>query len=228
MTEPGRRAGTTRLPDVLVVVLLLVVLAPLMLVLRAAPKPLVGPVVLPTPSTAPTTGPAVAAHGTPAVAVRATPAELRVPAIDVVQPLSTLGLNSDGTVQVPSDFDRPGWFRLGAVPGQRGAAVILGHVDSYRGPAVFHRLRFLRPGDRVEVILTNGVTTRFEVRAIETYPKERFPGESVYTSPGHSTLQLVTCGGRFDPRRRSYTANVVAYTSLVSMTPPTVPAASPW
>ena len=49
----------------------------------------------------------------------------------------------DRTVQVPTNYQQPGWFKLGPSPGQVGSAVILGHVDDRRGPAVFFRLRSL-------------------------------------------------------------------------------------
>jgi sortase (surface protein transpeptidase) len=153
----------------------------------------------------------------PAVS-RSVPVELRVPAIGLAVPLSGLGLNPDRTVEVPTDFQRPGWFELGPSPGQLGSAVILGHVDSFRGPAVFFRLRTLQKGDEVSVALADGAVTRFVVTEVVTYLKEAFPAELVYGSRGSSALQLVTCGGEFDPVARSYRSNVVAFTSLVSTT----------
>ncbi len=152
--------------------------------------------------------------------------ELRIPAIGVATSLSTLGLNLDGTVQVPIIPQRAGWFRLGPTPGQVGSAVILGHVDSYDGPAVFYRLRYLQPGDQVAVSLADGAVAHFAVTKVETYPNEDFPARQVYASHGESTLQLVTCGGEFDTAT-GYQANVVIYTSLVATTPaPVVDAAS--
>ncbi|CAJ64105.1 Putative lipoprotein (partial) [Frankia alni ACN14a] len=143
---------------------------------------------------------------------------MRIPAIGVEVPVSALGLNPDRTVQVPTDFREPGWFRLGPSPGQVGSAVILGHVDSHSGPAVFFRLRYLNAGDRVDVTLADGAIAHFEVNAVRTYPKRQFPARQVYGSHGYSALQLVTCGGVFDTRTHSYQSNVVAYTSLVSIT----------
>ncbi|WP_256790332.1 class F sortase [Frankia sp. AvcI1] len=151
-------------------------------------------------------------------AVRSTPVALRIPAIGVEVPVSALGLNPDRTVQVPTDFREPGWFRLGPSPGQMGSAVILGHVDSHSGPAVFFRLRYLNAGDRVDVTLADGTIAHFEVSAVRMYPKRQFPARQVYGSHGYSALQLVTCGGVFDTRTHSYQSNVVAYTSLVSIT----------
>jgi hypothetical protein len=94
----------------------------------------------------------------------------------------------------------------------------LGHVDSYRGPAVSFRLRSLRAGDRVEVSLADGVVARFVVRTVAMYPKKLFPARLVYASHGYSALQLVTYGGKFDSHTHSYLSNVVDYTSLLAIT----------
>lgn len=147
---------------------------------------------------------------------RSVPVALSIPAIRMSVPLSELGLNPNHTVQVPTNFQEPGWYKYGPSPGQIGSSVILGHVDSYLGPAVFFQLRSLRPGDPVNVTLADGVVTHFVVRQVAIYPKANFPTLSVYGSHGYSGLQLVTCGGVFDTQARSYLSNVVVYTSLVS------------
>jgi len=147
------------------------------------------------------------------------PVSLRIPVIGVATTLGQLGLNPDRTVQVPTDFTQAGWFGLGPVPGQLGSAVILGHVDSYQGPAVFFRLGSLHTGDQVEVALTNKTVAHFRVITVTTYPKEQFPAQLVYDAPhGGSTLNLVTCGGEFDTRTRSYLSNVVVTTTLTALT----------
>ena len=155
------------------------------------------------------------------VVAQSTPVVLSIPAIHVVVAVSELGLNPDGTVQVPTDFQEPGWYRLGPSPGQEGSAVILGHVDSYQGPAVFFNLRSLTAGDLVDVTLADGVVAHFVVTAVAMYPKDQFPAQQVYGSHGHSQLQLVTCGGTFDSQTGHYLSNVVVYSSLVKTTPTT-------
>jgi hypothetical protein len=64
------------------------------------------------------------------------------------------------------------------------------------------------------------------VSSVETYPKKEFPARQVYGSHGNSALQLVTCGGKFDARARSYLSNVVVYTSFVATTPAAAAAAA--
>jgi hypothetical protein len=108
---------------------------------------------------------------------------------------------------------------LGPSPGQDGSAVILGHVDSYQGPATFFKLRTLVPGDPVYVTLADGVSAQFKVTFVAQYLKTGFPDQLVYAGHGSSSLQLVTCGGAFDSQTGHYLSNVVVYTSLVALTP---------
>jgi hypothetical protein len=155
---------------------------------------------------------------------RSTPVSLRIPAIGLSVSLTTLGLNPDGTVQVPDNDSEPGWYRLGPSPGQPGSAVILGHVDTYQGPGIFFNLRALQASDQVEVTLTDGAVITFAVTSVVQYPKAQFPVSEVYQFRGASTLHLVTCGGVFDPESGHYLSNVVVSTSFVSASAPTVQA----
>lgn len=202
---------------VVAIVLLLTGAAALGAGLRDRPDSL-SPVGFPSGPPPAAGGPAAPPWVVSPVVARSVPVTLRIPAIGLTVPLSALGLNPDGTVQVPTNFQEPGWYRLGPSPGQVGSAVILGHVDSYLGTAVFFQLRSLQPGDTVEVRLADGVTTHFVVSTVAMYSKTHFPTRLVYGSRGYSGLQLVTCGGTFDTQTRSYLSNVVVYTSLVAAT----------
>jgi hypothetical protein len=177
----------------------------------------------------PTRSPAPSVPPTPTprkVDPKGPPVSLSIPAIGVSRHLLRLGLNPDRTVEVPSsrDADFPGWYQLGPAPGQLGSAVILGHVDSVRGPAVFWELRSLVPGNHVDVRLRDGATAHFVVRSVATYPNDQFPARKVYASQGARALNLVTCGGLYDKAHGGYQSNVVAYTRLVDTTIPKAPA----
>jgi sortase (surface protein transpeptidase) len=137
------------------------------------------------------------------------PVRVEIPAIGVSSPLVRLGLNRDGTMQVPSDFQVAGWFTGGPQPGQLGPAVIAGHVDSRTGPAVFYRLRDLRPGDQIRVVRADRLVVRFEVESLGSYPKQALPDEAVYGATTAPALRLITCAGTFDRSRHSYRDNLV-------------------
>jgi hypothetical protein len=151
----------------------------------------------------------------PYAVARSRPVVLSIPAIGLRTGLTTLGLNANRTVQVPTNFNVPWWYRLGPSPGQLGSAVILGHIDSYAGPAVFFRLGDLTVGDRVAVTLSDGTTVGFKVIGVAMYLKSRFPDRLVYGPRPYGALQLVTCGGVFDSATGHYLSNLVVYTSLI-------------
>jgi hypothetical protein len=142
------------------------------------------------------------------------PVEVRIPAIDVRARVIDLGLNSDGTLEVPESFDEAGWWTGGAEPGADGPAVVVGHVDSRAGPGVFYRLREVVTGDRIELQGKRGRVVRFTVDRVERHPKNDFPTAAVYGATTQPTLRLITCGGAFDRSARSYVDNVIVYASL--------------
>ncbi|MFF3438255.1 class F sortase [Streptosporangium sp. NPDC002721] len=143
----------------------------------------------------------------------ANPVRLRVPAIGLSTSVIALKLDARNKLVAPVRFDRVGWNKAGPEPGEAGAAVIAGHVDSRTGPAVFYRLGKLRPGHRVHVDRADGSTVTFTVRRLARFPKSRIPDRQVYGSTKGAELRLITCGGSFDSKRRSYRDNVIVFAS---------------
>jgi sortase (surface protein transpeptidase) len=148
---------------------------------------------------------------------RSAPARIRIPAIGVAAPVLPVGLNADGTVQVPplADHNLTGWYKYGPAPGQRGPAVILGHVDSVTGLSVFFKLKDLRKGDKIYVTLTDGKTAVFAVDGLQRTAKTQFPTTAVYGKLRYAGLRLITCGGAFDPATGHYEDNIIVYAHLV-------------
>jgi sortase (surface protein transpeptidase) len=139
----------------------------------------------------------------------AVPVRVEIPKIGVASSLDRLGQAPDKTVQEPTQ-----WAVAGTRPGDPGSAVILGHVDSKRGPAVFFRLRELRRGDEIEVGRADGSSVRFVVQRTEQYPKDRFPTDEVYYPTLTPALRLVTCGGEFDVTAGRYRSNLIVFATL--------------
>lgn len=150
----------------------------------------------------------------------ARPVLLTMPAIGVQSRLGEVGRTPSGAVAAPPLYERPSeaaWFRFSATPGARGAAIIVGHVDDYRGPAVFFELGAVRPGARVTVRRSDGTLAIFRVDGVRRYAKARFPSRLVYGSSATPTLRLITCGGPFDAATHHYVDNVVVFASLVGV-----------
>lgn len=139
------------------------------------------------------------------------PRRVSVQRLKIDTPLINLGLLENGELEVPAAFDIAGWHSNGTAPGEDGPAVIVGHVDSYKGPAIFYRVRELVPGDKITVDRADGSQVVFEVYGQETVPKDAFPTEKVYGETGSPELRLLTCGGRFNKKTKSYTDNVVVF-----------------
>jgi sortase (surface protein transpeptidase) len=169
----------------------------------------------PSPVAAPT-GHAVAPVSVAAAAPPPKPVLLTIPAIGVKAPIITLGLNRNGTLQVPKTTTVVGWYTNSPRPGAIGSAIIAGHVDSRSGPGVFFWLRAMHPGERIYVRRADGTLAVFTVTVVRLYAKSQFPTAMVYGPVPDAELRLITCGGTFDYATGSYLSNVVVYARLSS------------
>ncbi|MFF3846955.1 class F sortase [Streptomyces sp. NPDC002328] len=148
----------------------------------------------------------------------AEPDRVRIPAISVDAPVMPVGLDQDGWVGAPppEDPNLAGWFTGAVSPGEKGTAVVVGHVDNQHGPAVFYGLGALKQGNRVEIPRRDGRTAVFEIYGVEVFEKNNFPGDRVYASKGSPELRVITCGGGFS-KANGYEGNVVAFARLVEV-----------
>jgi LPXTG-site transpeptidase (sortase) family protein len=174
-----------------------------------------------TPAPPPQPSAAQAATGTdrPGAAAPALPPSpperVRIPSIRVNAPLMGLGLTESGSLDVPP-ADRKnlaGWYEAGTTPGERGTAILAGHVDNAEGPAVFYDLGALKKGSAVEVDRRDGTVAEFTVDAVEVYEAKDFPDEKVYGAAARPELRVITCGGGYS-RATGYRGNVVVFAHL--------------
>ena len=145
------------------------------------------------------------------------PASISVPAIDVdAAPVVPVGLEDDGSMEIPEDVSTIGWYDLGVMPGEEGTAVLSGHVDSRtQGPGAFFDLRHLDVDDTVTIDHDDGTSSEWRVTARTAYPKDELPIRDIFTRFSDTRLVLITCGGDFDSDTRHYTENIVVYTEPV-------------
>ncbi|WP_327064588.1 class F sortase [Kitasatospora sp. NBC_01250] len=144
----------------------------------------------------------------------APPVRLRIPVIGVDSSLADLHVQQDGHLAAPDDPDQVGWWSEGPRPGDQGATVLVGHVDSRTGPAVFSNLSALHPGDSITVERADRSRLGFTVKALRQYAKDDFPDDQVYPTTGPPQLHLITCGGDYDRTHHDYTDNLVVYATL--------------
>jgi sortase (surface protein transpeptidase) len=137
---------------------------------------------------------------------------LTIPAIGVSAPVVSVRGHRSGVLEVPplGSSQDVAWYRFSAVPGHRGNAVLIGHVDTYLGPAVFYNLYELRRGDRIYITSGPGHrAVRYVVRWAREVSKRRFPSRLVFGHTRAPRLWLITCGGAFDYATRSYEDNII-------------------
>ncbi len=148
---------------------------------------------------------------------RELPIHLSVPKLGIDADFeSPLALNADRTISVPDSYDKVGWYKLGASPGEKGTASILGHIDSVAGPGVFYSLGQLTPGDRITVTRADSSVAEFEVEYLERYSQDAFPNEKVYGMTEYPSLRLITCSGVYSKGDMRYSHNLVVYARLVT------------
>lgn len=149
---------------------------------------------------------------------RSAPNRLDIPSIGVSAPFTALSLNAQGTLVPPPDTDNNlvGWYKAGPSPGERGNAIVAGHVDTKTGPAVFSMLSTLEAGAKVTITRDDGILATFVVDEVRTFKKKDFPDREVYGDTNDAQLRVITCGGAYDHTVKDYTANVVAFAHLSS------------
>jgi sortase (surface protein transpeptidase) len=186
---------------------------------RGSPGDVAGTVVVAPPSGRIAAGPTDAEEDADSsqalVMPSAVPVRLHIPSIDVDTSLIPLGLQEDGTLDVPPSGFPAGWFAGAPTPGELGPAIIVGHVDWARRPGVFFDLWRLSPGDRLSVVRDDGSVAVFRVTEVRQVAKDEFPTQAVYGDLDHAGLRLITCGGTFDRTEGSYADNLIIFAVLV-------------
>lgn len=165
-----------------------------------------------TPSPAPPAAPAVEGP----LLSRSEPATVDIAEIGLHAPVTAVGLDTEGSVQVPppDQSRRAGWYDQGPTPGELGPAVLVGHLDSTSGPAVFYDVGTVRAGSTVEIRRADRSTAVFTVDTVERFSKADFPTQRVYGDLNRAELRLITCGGDYDPEQGGYQDNTVLFAHL--------------
>ncbi|MEU0372167.1 class F sortase [Streptomyces sp. NPDC006283] len=174
------------------------------------------PPALSAPSSTATAPPEVLRAGLP----RSEPTRLKIAHISVDAPFTPLSIGASGRLDPPppDDTNLVGWWREGVTPGEKGTAIVAGHVDTKTGPAVFAQLSELKRGMRVDLVRKDGSVATFEVDEVDNFSKSDFPDDRVYADTPDPQLRLITCGGEYDKKAKDYKENVVVFAHLASAT----------
>ncbi|WP_066368874.1 class F sortase [Herbidospora mongoliensis] len=148
------------------------------------------------------------------------PVKISIPAVGVNRAkIGTVGVTKKGEIGTPS-LSKPketAWYKNGPAPGDQGPAVILGHVNTRSGAAVFSRLRDIKRGNKISILRADGKLAVFTVDGVEQVSKKSFPTKRVYGNTITSSLRLITCGGAYNSKTHHYTDNIVVYATLTEV-----------
>ncbi|OGK25855.1 hypothetical protein A2954_01080 [Candidatus Roizmanbacteria bacterium RIFCSPLOWO2_01_FULL_37_12] len=146
------------------------------------------------------------------------PRNFDIPKIDVSAPIVPVGVDETGKMQLPENINEVGWFEPGFKPGEKGSAVISGHLDSTTGEgAIFYHLHELEPGDSLYVTDELGAQYTFVVTRKEIYEYDKVPLEEVFGESSKKHLNLITCTGQWNFSQRNYSHRMIIYSELQSV-----------
>jgi LPXTG-site transpeptidase (sortase) family protein len=144
------------------------------------------------------------------------PVRLKIPSLRVNAVIRYVGLTPNGSMGVPKLPRDTAWYMLGPKPGEKGSAVIAGHVNWWYGATgVFERLNALKPGDRIAVEDDQGTSTTFVVRKSRAYGQKEDASDVFRSYDGKSHLNLVTCDGVWDRASKAYSKRLVVFADKV-------------
>ncbi len=143
------------------------------------------------------------------------PTSLSIPSLKINAPFVEVGLNADKSLQTPDKPNEVGWFAYRPKPGDIGPAVVVGHFDTAKGPAVFQNLKNIKPGDNIIITRADGSTVTYRTDSVTTYSQDNFPTDAVYGNINYAGLRLITCSGTYSKKVKHYSDNLVVYASLI-------------
>jgi sortase A len=147
-----------------------------------------------------------------------TPSRVQIPSMDIDTNVIPVGLLENGEMEVPEKTDVVGWYNRGVKVGAKGNAVLAGHVDSKKGPAIFFYLKNIKIGEKIIVTDEKGMERTFEVKSKESYPSDEAPIEKIFGPSDIRNLNVITCTGTFNHDEHLYPDRLVVYTQLISET----------
>lgn len=143
------------------------------------------------------------------------PVLLTIPSLNISAGFEPLGLNPDRTLEVPKNDMGVGWFIHGAKPGQIGTSIIVGHLDSVKGPAVFANLNKIKPGDKIIIKRDDGSVVTYRVDYLSKFSQDNFPTQAVYSPVSFAGIRLITCSGVWNKKTGHYSDNLVVFGSKI-------------
>jgi sortase (surface protein transpeptidase) len=146
---------------------------------------------------------------------KSTPTVLEIPVLSLTSEIINLGLDDKGGLETPPLFSNlVGWYDQSPTPGELGPSIIVGHVDTYKGPSIFWDLVKLDVGDEIKTRRQDGTVVYFKVTEVTQFEQSNFPSGKVYSNLDYAGLRLITCGGNFNHQTGKYNKNTVVFAEI--------------
>lgn len=143
------------------------------------------------------------------------PTRITIPNTNIDSAIKPVGLLADGSIETPGlNEEVVGWYKLGKSPGEKGTAVIVGHIDTYKGPSVFYQLFLLTPGMEIHIEREDKKELTFIVSEVTEYRQADFPAEKIYSNTENASLRLITCSGTYNHSTGRYSHNLVVFADI--------------
>lgn len=151
----------------------------------------------------------------PQTMVMKKPVRLCIPSVHLSTSIIPIHLSEDGQLQVPKSSEVAGLYVDGILPGENGNAIVAGHVDNYTGPAIFYPLKHLKPGTFVFLFDQNNHYLKYKVLEVQSYYKQEAPLDKIFGDSTEKQLNLITCTGKYDRKKKEHEKRLIVYTRLV-------------
>lgn len=138
------------------------------------------------------------------------PVSMTIESLKIDAPIELVDYTASMAMEVPKNINVVGWFRYGAKAGEIGNAVFTAHLNNSLGQkGVFYNLNQLKVGDKILVKDSFAAQQSFTVTASTLYQINALPMDDIFGPSDKAQIQLITCAGKWNWKRWSYTERLL-------------------
>lgn len=148
--------------------------------------------------------------------IYADPKTIVIESVQINAAIVPLGVDKDGSLDVPESWTEAGWYKDGANPGEKGNMIINGHYDDNFGrPAAFWGLKNVHTGDKVSIVDRFGRKYEYQITSQMLVGINDPNRSKIYDDGNGAEITLITCGGVWIPGIATYDKRLVLKGSLI-------------
>lgn len=145
------------------------------------------------------------------------PKYIKLPSIGAEGYIQNVGIDQNKEVAVPNNIHMAGWFTDSVRPGEKGLSIIDGHLNGRSNAGIFENLEKIEKDATYTVEFGDGTIKEFKVIGVKTVNTNEAASVLFSQEPtATNQLNLVTCGGNFDPAARLYDKRVIVSSVFIN------------